>query len=412
MKKLALLILVTVILNTSCRKVETPVTIQSDGLTHMLNTSERLPEKLLSQAEVTLGPDDSLLYLGEVIPLDKALPAADSYTLLVRRAVELTILSPDGDQKIRTSALTVGQALEQAGFSLSAADRFAPPANTPLVASDSGVPLTVEYQPARDLTVTLDGKTVQARSAAPTVGQALAEAGVALVGLDYSLPSESDPLPPDGEIRVVRVTESITLAQETIPYGTRTELSADLELDQQALLQGGELGLKITRTRSRVEDREEVSQTSDGESLVRPPQDRILGIGSKIVIRTAVVDGVSIEYWRALTLYATPYAPCVPETPTCQGGTGTAMGTRVRKGEVAMVYPWYLLLAGERVFVPGYGVAAIEDNNGANTSAYWGTYWIDLGFPDMDSIDWINHYVTVYFLTPIPANIADLYVLP
>ena len=42
----------------------------------------------------------------------------------------------------------------------------------------------------------------------------------------------------------------------------------------------------------------------------------------------------------------------------------------------------------------------------------WGTYWIDLGYAQDDEIDWVNHYVTVYFLTPIPANIADLYVMP
>ncbi len=333
MKKLALLILLTVLLNTSCRKVETPVTIQADGLTQTLNTSERLPEKLLNLAEVSLDPDDSLLYLGKAIALDETLPSANSYTLIVRRAVELTILSPNGEQKINTSALTVGQALEHAGFSISAADRLIPPANTSLVAIDGGAPLTVEYQPARDLTVTLDGKTVQARSAAPTVGQALAEAGIGLVGLDYSLPPESDPLPLNGEIRVVRVTESITLAQETIPYGTRTELSADLELDQQALLQGGELGLKITRTRSRVEDGEEVSQTSDGESLVRPPQDRILGIGTKIVIRTASWMGSPSN-----TGGPSRFMP-LPTLPAC---------LRHRPARAAPAPPWALVFARER----------------------------------------------------------------
>jgi 3D (Asp-Asp-Asp) domain-containing protein len=209
----------------------------------------------------------------------------------------------------------------------------------------------------------------------------------------------------------VRVIESVALTQKSVPFGTRTELSADLELDQQALLQGGQPGLAIARLRARLEDGVQVSQNSESESLVRPPQDRILGVGTKVVIRTAVVDGVAIEYWRAITVYATYYVPCDANN-VCH--YGTSLGTPVRKGVVAMVIPWWRLLAHEHLYVPGYGFATIEDTNGANTSAYWGTYWIDVGYPqtDANNIDWVNKYVTVYFLTPIPANIADLYVLP
>ncbi len=412
MKRLTWLALSLLLLLASCGKVETSVTILADGQTVNFNSAERVPARLLELAKVSFGPDDSLLYLGLPIPLEAALPQAEAYLLTVRRAVDVSITTPDGEKSLHTSAFTVGNALEQAGISLYANDVVDPPIDTPIIPNDDGSPVQIRYEPAREITIAVDGREFQSRSAASTVGQALAEAGLPLVGLDYSIPAESDPLPQDGKLKVVRVTESVALAEESIPYGSLTELSADLELDQQALLQGGEPGLKITRTRTRSEDGVQVAQVSDGESLVRPPKDRVLGIGTKIVIKTARIDGQQIEYWRALTLYATPYAPCIPETPTCQGGSGTAMGTRVRKGEVAMVYPWYLLLAGERVYVPGYGSATIEDNNGAYSSAYWGTYWIDLGYPTMDDIDWVNKYVTVYFLTPVPANIADLYVMP
>jgi 3D (Asp-Asp-Asp) domain-containing protein len=269
--------------------------------------------------------------------------------------------------------------------------------------------LVINYRPAQELFIIVGGHEFSFLSTAETVGQALAEAGLPLVGLDQSSPPESAPLPQDGKIRIVRVSESVALTESSIPFGTHTEFSADLELDQQALLQGGEAGLKVARIRSRVEDGKQVSQTSDAESIVRPPKDRVMGIGTKVVIRTTEIDGDTVEYWRALTLYATPYHPC-DAAGTCY--YGTASGTKVRRGEVALVYPWYLLLAGERVYVPGYGFATIEDNNGANTSAYWGTYWIDLGYAQEDTIDWVNHYVTVYFLTPVPANIADLIVMP
>lgn len=400
------LLILTALLLASCRWNAVPVTLLADGETHALTAAPgEAPADLLAEAGVALGPDDRLLYLGASISPDQPLPEAPAYTLTVRRAVTLTVVTPQGTQTLQTSALTVGQALAEAGFALSAADRLDPPAETPLAG-----PLTVQYRPAGEFVVSVDGAQVQFRSAAGTVGQALAEAGLPLTGLDYSLPSESEALPADGRIRIVRVEEAVALAQKPIPFGTRTELSADLEIDQQALLQGGEPGLVIARTRSRSEDGEQVSQQVESETVVRPPQDRILGIGTKIVIRTAVVDGVKIEYWRALTLYSTYYKPCIPGTNLCY--YGTASGTLVRRGAAAFVYPWYLLFAGERLYVPGYGFATVEDNNGARTSAHWGTYWIDLGYAEDDVHDWVNRYVTVYFLTPVPANVADTYILP
>ena len=390
------------LLLAACQTAKIPVTILADGRTQTLSATTRLPADLLKQVGVTLGAQDRLLYLGASVPLDTALPEANSYTLVVRRAVALTIVTPDGTQTLQSSAPSVGQALADAGFVLYATDRLDPPAETPLDG-----PLTVTYQPARELTVTVDGSTVRVRSAAGTVGQALAEAGIPLIGLDYAVPSESAPLPADGKIQVVRVIESVALTQKSIPFNTRTELSADLELDQKALIQGGEPGLSIARQRTRSEDGVQVAQQAESESIVRPARDAVTGIGTKIVIRTAVVDGVTIEYWRKLSLAVTSYSPCRSGTTKCM--SGTSLGTPVRKGEVAMVYSWWLLLAHEGIYVPGYGAATIEDVGGGWPAGNHA--WIDLGYPDSDYVGW-SSWVTVYFLTPVPANIANMVIMP
>jgi uncharacterized protein YabE (DUF348 family) len=404
MKQVKWIVLAALLVLCGCQTGKFPVTVFADGQIYNLSTTLRAPLDLLVEAGLTLGANDRLLYLGAPVQPDADLPKANAYTLIVRRAVTLTVVIPAGTQTIQSSAPTVGQALAEAGFTLYAADRLDPPAGTPL-----NGPLTVTYQPSRELTITVDGTRLQVRSAAPTVGEALADAGIPLVGLDYSKPSENEALPSNGQVRVVRVVESVTLTQQAIPFDTRTELSADLELDQQALLQGGEPGLAVARLRTRSEDGQQVSQTSEAASIVRPPQDRILGIGSKIVIRTATVDGVTIEYWRALNLYATYFVPCDAITKVCNYGTSS--GKPVQKGVVAFVYPWYLLFGGQPLYVPGYGFASVEDTNGAYTTIY-GTHWIDLGYSQTDNVDWANHYVTVYFLTPVPANVADTYLLP
>jgi uncharacterized protein YabE (DUF348 family) len=403
MKKIVWPILTLLLLISACQPRAIFVTILDGEQVLSLSTTKTIPAELLVEANVTLGANDRLLYLGSSTPLDAALPDAKSYTLTVRRAVALTVVTPNGQQTIQTSALTVGQALAEAGYTLHSADQLDPPAETPITG-----PRVVTYRAGREIVVTVDGIQVRVRSAAATVGQALAEAGVPLAGLDYAIPPETVALPEDGQIRVVRVVESVALTQKTIPFSTRTELTADLEIDQRVLLQGGEPGLAIARLRTRSEEGVQVSQQSESEIVVRPPQDRIMGFGTKIVIRTTTVDGVPIEYWRALNLYATYYIPCIPGTNTCYYYTFS--GKPVQKGVVAMVYPWYLLFAGEQLYVPGYGFATVEDTNGANLSAYGETYWIDLGYSETDTVDWGTHHVTVYFLTPVPANPG--YILP
>ncbi len=252
----------------------------------------------------------------------------------------------------------------------------------------------------------MDGATIQIRSAAPSVGQALAEAGLPLIGLDFSIPPENDPLPVDGRILVTRVVESVTLTQKSIPFASRTEPSADLELDQQALVQGGEPGLAVTRVRTRSENGVQVSQKTESESVVRPPQDRILGYGTKIVIRTIEVDGVSIEYYRALHMFTTSYSPCRSATPDGKCSYGTSSGLPVQRGTVAMVYSWYLAFGFDRLYIPGYGYATVGDVGGGPPGNH---FWVDLAWTDAEYQP-MSGWTTVYFLTPVPKNLV--YLLP
>ena len=391
MKKTGWLVLVFLALLSACQATKTSVTITDGDHIVTLIPSQRLPADLLAAAGITLGPDDRLLCLGSKLPLDQPLPAANSCTLTVRRAVALTLITPQGTQTIQTSAQTVGQALVEAGFKIYAADQLDPPAEAPILG-----PLTVNYQPSSEYVISADGTEVRIRSAAATVGQALAETGIPLLGLDYSTPSENKPLPADGRIRVVRVTEAIALTQQVIPYQTRTEVSADLDLDQQALLQGGEPGLSVARVRIRSEDGVQVSQQTESASLVRPPQDSILGYGTRVVMQTANVDGQTITYWRAMQFYATSYHPA--ET----GSDITASGKRITSTGLVAIDNRYIPF-GTQMYVPGYGYAEAAD-----TGDFSGR-WIDLGYPDAEYVPW-HRWVTVYFLWPPPAFIA--YIIP
>ena len=380
----------------ACQPTNPPTVTIIDNKIITFQTDERVPAAILSQAGISLSLNDRILSNGLPVEVDQ--PITNSpITLQIRRAVPLTIVSSSGQQQIQSSAFTVGDALAEASIWLRAGDKMAPRLNSPVT---DGMTITVSS--THDLTVSVDGKVVQIQSSARTVGEALTEAGIPLLGLDTSLPAAHEPLPSDGQIKVVRVSESILLTQQPIPFESDLLASADVPLDQTQILQPGENGLTVQRIRIRYEDGKEVSRTTENETLVRPPKTRLLGYGTKVEVQTALVNGVQIEYWRAVQMYATAYSPCRSGSDRCYSGTSS--GKRLAKGMVALRYSWYLAMGGQPLYIPGYGFATVEDVCGGCV----GKPWIDLGYSDDDYQQW-SSWVTVYFLTPVPPNV--IYVL-
>jgi len=116
------------------------------------------------------------------------------------------------------------------------------------------------------------------------------------------------------------------------------------------------------------------------------------------VLHTAVVDGVTIEYYRAVEVFVTSYSPCRSGVSGCLNGTSS--GLPVQKGTVATYLSWYRALKFATIYVPGYGPGTIGDV-GAYPS---GDPWIDLAYSDADYVGWAQ-WVTIYFTTPVPAYV-------
>ena len=387
------LALVFTLLLVSCQPAVLPtVTIIDNDQVVTLQTKERKPSVLISQAGWTLSPNDRVISKGIVVAPDLSIDQ-DPIMIQIRRARTVTLITPNGEQTLQTAAFTVGDVLAELSFQLHIEDQIEPPLGSPL---QDG--MTIIVTTPRILTINVDGKSLQIQSSAWTVGEALAEAEIPLLGLDYSIPAEDEALPSDGRIKLVRVSETILLAQKSIPFDSELVASSEIPLDQTKILSMGENGLSLQRVRVRYEDGVEVSRVTEEETTVRAPKTRTLAYGTKVEIKTAVVNGVTIEYWRAVQMYATSYSPCNLGTSTC--GSTTASGKQLAKGVVALRTDLYRALQGQLVYVPGYGFATVEDACGGCV----GKPWIDLGYSDSDYIPW-HSTVMVYFLTPVPQNI-------
>lgn len=369
-----------------------PVLLTIDGQPQTLYTTFTNPLDILDSAGITLGSKDRVRVDGtETDALNLLTWPVPANAITIQRAVTVTI--QDGTQTItlETTAPTVGEALFEAGVPLYLADEVTPPVTTPLTGG-----LAVTIQRSQPISIIADGVTLETRTQGATVADALAGAGVALMGLDYAIPDETVPLQPGMSIRVIRVTEQVELQQTVLPFETVYQPDAEMELDQRRVLQEGQNGIQQTNIRIRYENGIEVSRASESSSVARAPVSRIVVYGTRVVVRTIDTPDGPREYWRVLRMYATSYHPAA-----LGGDNRTSLGRLLTKGVVAIdpkIIPY-----DTQLYVPGYGIGVAADTGGPRRFKLW----IDLGYDDDNWVSW-SRYVDVYLLTPVPAAINYL----
>ncbi|WP_420630966.1 G5 domain-containing protein [Candidatus Leptofilum sp.] len=140
--------------------------------------------------------------------------------------------------------------------------------------------MSQEGATAVPLTLQVDGQTFNLTTGRATVRELLAEAGVELGEQDEVTPPLFTPLTPDMSIRVVRVSETVEITEEIIPFErkfVRTDsMSAD---DPPQIVQAGQNGSKEITIRIVYRDGQEVSRIRTNEITLAEPQDELVMIG-------------------------------------------------------------------------------------------------------------------------------------
>jgi uncharacterized protein YabE (DUF348 family) len=374
------------------------VRIEVDDEVVNLETAELVPANILAEVGIRLFPGDRVLVDG--LPIRTTAELDDlPEDIQVRRGFPIHINLDGKTVSIRSAAPTVGAALAENEIILREGDQISPELRTPLNGS-----ARVTLKRSQPLTFVVDGVEMSRRAVGPTVADALESAGVALVGLDYAVPGTAKPLPVDGRIQVVRVREHVQVELEPLSFETLYEPDPSIEIDQRSVVDTGAYGIIARWTRARQENGEEVGRHLVTSAQVVEPRPRIVGYGTKIVVRTLNTSNGPIQYWRAVEMYATGYSPCRSAADRCYYHTSS--GELVQEGVVAFVRRWYLQMKGWPIYVEGYGTATVEDVGGGIP----GRYWIDLAYSDDNYESW-NRWVTVYFLTPVPPVDAIPYIL-
>jgi uncharacterized protein YabE (DUF348 family) len=330
-----------------------------------------------------------------VVAPSEPLPFGSAHSLQVKRATPVTVQFDGETRFISSNENTLAEALSNSGIQLLNADSITPNLETRL----SGQEIQAKIETSAVITITTNDQEFSTRVVGSTVGEALTAAGIGLQNMDYTIPSEEELLPADGSIRIVRVREEIIFEQDPIPFSTQFQPAPQVDLDKQQVIQVGEFGIQARRIRAVYEDDLEVSRTVSEEWVAKEPRPRIIGYGTKTNIQTLDTSAGPIQYWRAVEAYATSYSPCRIGIPD-RCSYYTASGAELKKGVIGVIRSWYNNMRGQAVYIPGYGFGTIEDIG----AGFSDRHWVDLGYSDKDWQRW-SGFVTVYFLTPVPANI-------
>lgn len=405
-----------------------PVVLNVDGQLWQMLTHHQTVGEVLAAKGIILQPRDEILLNGKPVVPGASLPApipvseANAYRrlraattpsgaiatarpeavqLVVHRAVPVTLHNGAAVSIFYTARSTIGEALLEQGLTLYLGDRVTPGLGTPLSPG-----MHVYVTPATPVQIHADGRTIKTRTQGQTVGDVLAQEGIALMGQDYARPALDQPIAANDTIEIVRVSEVMQIDESFIPFETQWIPDADMEIDQRDIRQTGATGIIKTRTKIRYENGQEVERQVEDEWLAQEASDQIIAYGTKIVVRTLDTPTGPIEYWRKIPMRATAYSAATSGKDPDHPRYGlTRSGLPAGRGVVA-VDPRVIPLM-TKLYIEDYGPAVAGDTGGRILGRH-----IDLGFPDDQPLPVIFDWRNVYVLTPTPPADQIRYVLP
>ncbi len=374
-----------------------PVAIQADGGTVTRRTQSKTVGDVLRESSVFIKPGDRVFMDGtQVEAVAPFVPLADTAMpqIVVQRAIPIQLNDNGALTTLYTTAPTLGEALRQAGLVVYLGDAVAP---------DLGTPVTPGYQVfirrSRAATINVDGRTIRTRTLGATVTDALAGEGIRLENKDYATPAATESLRDGMQITVMRVREDLITESEYIPFETSYQPDSALDIDLRANAQVGVVGVKKRTIRVLYENGREVKRSVDKEWIDATPVTQIINYGTRITKQSLTLpNGQALDYWRKIRILATSYTAASSGKARTHPEFGiTYLGLQAGTGIVA-VDPKVINLRSV-LYIPGYGLGLAGDTGGRIKGRR-----VDLGYNEADLVLWYKWVDTYQLWPPPPAD--------
>jgi len=248
-------------------------------------TSETVAD-VLGDLGIEVGPDD------RVVP-DPATQVRQGLAISIERAISFTVITNrDGTHRMTAPASTVQAALVLAGHP---ATRELGAAVEPVWRTEPREGAVIHVHYPVPVAVTVDGGTVRTTSVARTVGELLAEQGIALgiadrVSPALDTPIESEPV----EVTVERVETIDEVVEVVLPFTKRDTRTAELEVGQSRVVQEGATGLRLDAYSVVEVDGVEESRELIGQQVVRQPVEQVVTWGTRVTPGSTIWDQLAM----------------------------------------------------------------------------------------------------------------------
>lgn len=245
------------------------VTLAVDGQTNEVSTMSRTVGDVLAGQGITVGAHDV------VAPsLDAAVSDGTKIAVQYGRQVTATV---DGQQKtFWTTATTVDQALQGLQQDTSGADLST---SRSAGIGREGLDLTVNT--AKTITIETGGKDKTVQTTALTVGQALTEAGIAVDSDDKLSAKESAKLKDGLEFSVTKVDVKTVTKTKKVGYDTVYKNTDDLDKGKTKVDTDGKKGERTVVYVETRHDGKLVKRKEKSSEITRKARDKVVLVGTK-----------------------------------------------------------------------------------------------------------------------------------